>query len=228
MPRSSPKTSSAAPAPRQPRGPGRPPKEGSDQRTAVLDAARLVFARDGFAGTSLRAIAQTAHVSAALPAYYFVDKKGLLTAVLEECVAPLVQSLHVTVQAAAPEPVAMLEAFIHAYTRTAARNPWLPQLIVREVLSEQGVLRDVFAQRFAKGMTAMLSDLIRRGQSSGALRKDLDPAHVVMSLIALSVFPFIARPLVSGALGIQVDESRADALARHHLSLLLGGIREEA
>ena len=74
----------------------------------------------------------------------------------------------------------------------------------------------------------MLTDLIRSGQASGALRKDLDPAHVVMSLIALSVFPFIARPLVSGALGIAVDEAQADALARHHLALLFRGIREVA
>lgn len=217
------------PAPKarlKPRRPGRPSSEAGDQRAAILDAARFVFAHDGYAGASLRGIAQMAHVSPALPAYYFTDKTGLLTAVLEERVAPLVQSLSVAVQAAAPAPVAMLEAFVHAYTRTAACNPWLPQLVVREVLSDQGVLREIFAQRFARGMTAMLTDLVRRGQAAGDLRKDLDPAHVVMSLISLSVFPFIARPLVSGALGIEVGEARADALARHHLSLLFSGIRE--
>lgn len=218
---------SAHNAPRK-RSPGRPSGEAGDQRAALLDAARHGFARDGYAGASLRGIAQIAHVSPALPAYYFGDKMGLLTAVLEERVAPLVQSLATAVGAAAPDPVAMLEAFVHAYTRTAARNPWLPQLIVREVLNDQGVLRDLFARRFAQGMTSMLADLIRRGQAAGSLRRDLDPAKVVMSLISLSVFPFIARPLVTDTLGIEVDEAHVDALARHHLSLLFSGIRESA
>jgi TetR/AcrR family transcriptional regulator len=208
------------------RRPGRPASRAGDQRTAVLDAARHVFARDGYAGASLRAIAQLAEVSPALPAYYFTDKTGLLTAVLEERVAPLVQALAGAVHEAAPSAVAKLEAFVHAYSLTAARNPWLPQLIVREVLNDQGVLREVFAKRFALGMTAMLADLIRRGQAEGELRRDLDPSYIVMSLISLTVFPFIARPLVSGALGIEVSEARADALARHHFSLLIAGIRE--
>jgi TetR/AcrR family transcriptional regulator len=196
----------------------------ADQRDALLDAARHVFAREGYAGASLRSIAREAHVTPALASYYFGDKAGMLQAVIEQRVAPLMQALSAALTAAGDEPLQQLEAFVRNYTATAADNPWLPQLIVREVLSEQGVLRDTFAQRFAGGLTARLRELVQRGQQAGVLRRSLDPPAVVMSLMSLCVFPFIARPLVSGALGIQVDAGSAARLAEHHWSLFLHGV----
>ena len=208
------------------RAPGRPAGAGADQRETLLDAAKLVFAQDGYAAASLRRIAQAAHVTPALPAYYFGDKAGLLDAVIDLRVAPLVQALHAAVVGAGDAPVAQLEAFVHAYTATAARNPWLPQLIVREVLNEQGALRDTFARRFAGGLAGMLRGAIERGQAEGRLRRDLEPRALVMSLISLCIFPFIARPLVSGALGIEVGEANASQLARQHWALFLAGAAE--
>lgn len=208
------------------RAPGRPAGAVPDQREALLDVARLVFAREGYAGASLRSIAREAHVTPALASYYFGDKAGMLQAVIEQRVAPLMQTLSAALSAAGDAPLQQLEAFVRNYTATAAENPWLPQLIVREVLSEQGVLRDTFARRFAGGLTARLRELVQRAQQAGELRRSLDPPAVVMSLMSLCVFPFIARPLVSGALGIQVDAGSASRLAEHHWSLFLHGVEE--
>jgi TetR/AcrR family transcriptional regulator len=213
-------------APARRRAPGRPTGDKPDQREALLDAAKLVFSQDGYTAASLRRIAQLAQVTPALPAYYFGDKAGLLEAVIDLRVAPLVQALHAAVVAAGAAPLAQLEAFVHAYTATAARNPWLPQLIVREVLNEQGALRDTFARRFAGGLAGMLRAAIERGQAEGRLRRDLEPRALAMSLISLCLFPFIARPLVSGALGIEVGEASASPLARHHWALFLAGAAE--
>lgn len=218
-----PSTSRKARARPAKRAPGRPSAAAGDQRDALLDAAKKLFARDGFARASLREIAREAHVTPALASYYFGDKPGLLAAVIEQRVAPLVRTLLESVAAAGPDPRAALSAFVRTYTATAARNPWLPQLIVREVLSEQGVLRDTFVNQFAGGMTSRLRAAIEAGQLAGVLRRDLEPAALVMSLISLCVFPFIATPLVSGALGLRVDEAHAAQLAEHHLSLFLRG-----
>ncbi len=165
-----------------------------------------------------------AHVTPALAHYYFGDKAGLLDAVMEHRVMPLVQALAASIAAAGPEPAAALRAFVHAYTATAAHNPWLPQLIVREVLNEDGALREVFPQRFAGGMAAMLQELVAAGQARGDFRSDLDPAEAVMSLVSLCIFPFLAAPMVNGALGIDTSPARATALANHHLAVLMAGI----
>ncbi|WP_158637222.1 TetR/AcrR family transcriptional regulator [Arenimonas daejeonensis] len=195
-----------------------------DHRETLIDAAREQFAAHGFAATSLRQIALAAKVTPALTHYYFKDKAGLLDAVVEDRVAPLAQGLGVAVKAAGPDPVAALRAFVHAYTTTASKNPWLPRLIVREVLSDGGALRTTFPERFAGGMAAMLRGVVQAGQERGDFRADLDPSEVAMSVLSLCIFPFLAAPLVNMALGIDTSPKHADALISHHLAVLMAGI----
>lgn len=223
-----PLSESAAAVKTRRRAPGRPAGNAADQRDALLDAAKQAFARYGYAGASLRAIAADAHVTPALAAYYFKDKTGLLAAVIDERVAPLVQSLLGAVVAAGSDPLVQLHAFVRNYCATAARNPWLPQLIVREVLSEQGTLRETFAQRFGFGLASRLREVVERAQRAGQIRHSLESPAIVMSLISLCIFPFIATPLVSGVLGISVDEAHVARLAEHHWALFLRGVEEDA
>ncbi len=48
----------------------------------IVRAALFSFAHNGYAGTSLRAVAVSAGVDPALLHYYFADKRGLLEATL--------------------------------------------------------------------------------------------------------------------------------------------------
>lgn len=210
--------------PRKPRAPGRPPSADrtADPREALLDAARLAFARTGFAAASLKQIAHDAHVTPALASYYFGDKPGLLAAVIEQRVAPLLGRVMAGLQGEGPA-LARLQRFVADYTAMGAANPWLPQLIVREVLNDQGVMRETFVTRFGTGFGALLRATLAQAQAEGALRRDLATERLAMSLISLCIFPFIATPLVSGVLGVRVDEAHAASLAAHHWALFLAG-----
>ena len=68
-----------------PRGrrPGSP-----DTRATILDAARTAFAGRGFAGTTIRAVAASAGVDAALVHHYFGTKDDLFLAAMELPVDP--------------------------------------------------------------------------------------------------------------------------------------------
>ncbi len=63
--------------PRSGRRPGR-----TRTRTEILAAARLLFAERGYAGTSVRAVADAAQVNAALVHHYFGTKSALFVAAL--------------------------------------------------------------------------------------------------------------------------------------------------
>jgi AcrR family transcriptional regulator len=66
---------------RQQRSTRLPPDE---RRAQVLDAARVVFARDGFAGASAAAVAREAGVTRGLVHHYFGSRRELFLGVLEE------------------------------------------------------------------------------------------------------------------------------------------------
>jgi len=70
----------------------RPPRRRDAARTrqALLDAARRRFARDGYAATTVRDIADDAGVNVALISRYFASKEGLF----EECLSSAGETLH--------------------------------------------------------------------------------------------------------------------------------------
>jgi TetR/AcrR family transcriptional regulator len=203
---------------------GRPLAGVAAYREALLDAGRDQFAAQGVAGSSLRQIAMRAGVTPALAHYYFADKAGLLAAVLAERVAPLVQELRVAVEAKRDDPVAAIACFVQQYTASASRNSWLPQLVVREVLSEGGILRGDFQQGIAKPMISLLSSLVARGQQSGVIRSDLSAERIVLSVLSLCLFPFLARSLVTTALGLDLSPAATPSLTLHTLAVLQGGL----
>lgn len=72
------------------RRPGRPTKDDVQGNIALLRAAQSAFARYGFEGASLRAIAAEANVDPALVAHHFGSKEGLWEAVIDRLANSLV------------------------------------------------------------------------------------------------------------------------------------------
>ncbi len=148
----------------------------------------------------------------------------MLAAVVEERIAPLVGSLISALNAEGDAPAAALRAFVREYSRLAAGNPWLPRLVLREVLSDGGALREKFQQRFAGALESRLRAVVVAGQKAGALDATLEPSRVILSVLSLCLFPFVAAPLVSGVLGVKLTPDAIPALAAHHLAVLTHGI----
>ncbi|ADD42964.1 TetR family transcriptional regulator [Stackebrandtia nassauensis] len=65
--------------------PGRPGRwrSGAQSRQRVLDAARELFQRNGYAGTTVRAVATEAGVDPAMVFYFFGNKQGLFAAAVD-------------------------------------------------------------------------------------------------------------------------------------------------
>ena len=208
-------------APRRTRG--RPASGDAAVRGALLDAARSLFLARGFAAVSIREIAAAAGATAAMIHYYFGDKLGLYRAMLEAAAGPFRAALEGMLgrQAGGPPDVGSL---IHLYMHTLATNPWVPQLIVQEVLAEGGRFRTQFIDQFAGRLAPMLVDLLRREQAAGRVRADVDPKLAAISAISLCVFPFVSLPVTSRVLGLSVEGESLDRLATHTTNVFLRGL----
>ena len=188
-------------------------------RQDILDSAEMLFARKGYAATSLREIAEEVKVNSAMIHYYFGSKHALLQQVLERALEPLaaaIATMNSTDTAPIPEIAKLL-------LRTFSQHPSLPILIVREVLLPGGVMQQHFIQYLAPRLGGSVPDLLAKEQSAGRMRTDLDPSISALTLLSLCAFPFFARELAEPVLGISYDQAGLLKLEQHITLLLSEG-----
>jgi AcrR family transcriptional regulator len=203
---------------------GRPSAAGDTAvREALLEAARRLFLARGFAGVSIREIAAEAGATAAMIHYYFGDKLGLYRAMLEAAAGPFRAALErMRTQDAGSE--VGITALIQLYMRTLAANPWVPQLIVQEVLAEGGRFRTQFIEQFAGRLAPLFVEVLEREQAAGRLRRDVDPRLAAVSAISMCVFPFVSLPVTSRVLGLSVAGESLERLTAHTAGVFLNGL----
>jgi AcrR family transcriptional regulator len=190
------------------RGRGRPRASRNLQRGRLLQAARqLLLATDG-SELALRQVALRAGVTPALAHYYFVNRDGLLAALIDEGVAPAIDDLVNAVQLQAMQPVGALTLLVQRLTSLAACDG----ILCRCLLLPAG-------QPLRERLRALLRQLLQRAQAGKQLRDDLSADYLAETLLGLCLFPF----LDAGTTGHSQGE-RAAALTLQHVALLQDGI----
>jgi len=209
------------------RSPGRPNADNRPAaRDALLDAASRLCGRHGAAAVSLRRIAEEAGVSPAMVHYYFGDKSGLYDAMLERTFGRLVERVRsVTTAGARDEGGERLAALLRVVMGAVTEEPWIPSLVVREVLSEEGRFRERFIEAYASRMAELLPGLMRDEVAAGRFRHDLDPQLAFLSLMGMTLFPFLARPVAERVLDLDYDEAFLRRFADHTRRLFVEGAR---
>ena len=199
--------------------PGRPVGNDPDQvRAALLEAARSHFLKREFKAVSVREIASEAGVNAAMVNYYFGNKLGLYEAMVDQLLERLTASM-----AQLDNDELTVEDFFRSYSQLLADNPWWPNFIVREVLFGDGAMRESIVRRFASGFAPKLLHSLQKEIDSGHYRSDLDPRLTLVSLMSMTVFPFLAKPILKSVMGLEVDSGFVDILAGHNIDLFLRG-----
>lgn len=204
---------------------GRPRSDDTrDVRQALLKAARERFLERSYREVSLRELGAAVGVSPAMVRYYFGDKQGLYAAMLREVLGPL--AARIEGMAAAPaDQRADLPGFLRDYMRTAAANPWMPRLILRDVLAPDGGFRDRFIEEFAGRLAPKVAGLAARGAAAGVRN---DPRLVVISMLSLGLWPFLAMPVLERALGFRPDPANVEKLIDHTVRFFAAATAEGA
>lgn len=170
--------------PRRGRRPGAP-----DTRAAILAAARELFAAQGYAGTSVRAVAGAAGVDASLVHHYFGSKDDLFVAALEMPVDPRERLALVVADGVEGAGERMLRVILSVWDDPDLRLPLLG--MARGMLDPSG--QRLFSQGF---LTAILEPAgVALGLDRPAIRMPL----VASQLVGLILMRYVAEvePLAS-------------------------------
>ena len=173
------------PAPRAGRASNAP---ADDSRENILQVATREFTEKGLSGARVDEIAERTDTSKRMIYYYFGSKNGLFRAVLERCYTH-VQEIYDSLDLDALGPAEALQELVRASFDYHHKHPDLVRLLMSANL-DLGVhvgKSSIIKQR-SRRIIALLRRLLERGSASRALRSDLDPVDVHMSINALCFY----------------------------------------
>ena len=170
----------------------------------IKGAAQKVFLKKGYAATRTRDIAEEAGINLALLNYYFRSKEKLFDLIMLEklenffgAIAPVLNNTGASLEQ-------KIILFSSNYIDLLMTNPELPLFILSEVRHNP----DRFAHKLPVAKVAdshFMKQLLEK-------RPDINPIHFLMNLLAMSVFPFIMKPIfhASGIMNEKVFQMRME------------------
>lgn len=197
----------------------------SQTRLALLDAAEALFARQGFAATTIKAIGAEAGVNPALLYYYFPDKERLYHAVLERRLGTFARRMATELPAGLP-PLEAIERILRGYAAMMHGAPQMPRLLARELADHEAAHALPVIRELAAGLFRRICDLIRAGQRIRQIRDDLDPRFTAISLVSQMAWFFVAQPAVSRLLGYEgtVPPTQVERYTDHAVAFTLAAL----
>lgn len=166
----------------------------------ILEAARNVFVKNGMNGARMQDIADEAGINKALLHYYFKNKQQLFEQIFMEAASKLFPRINAIF--IADEPFfTKIELFCDEYINVVLENPYLPLFVLNE-LNQDPIF---FFNKLWKGkgrpepgkFLAQIQEEISKGRI-----KDISPLQLLMNLLSMTIFPFIAKPIFQMTIGI--------------------------
>lgn len=177
---------------------GRAGSRGEPEKTraAILKAALEEFAHEGVTGARTDEIARSAGVNKALLYYYFKDKEGLYSAVLEQVFTGLYSRVNAVLDREDLGPREKMLSYVETHFDYIASSPVYPRLVQRELMRTGRYSLSLVSrimEKHGRPVYTKLLKLIEAGSESGEFRQ-VDPPHTLTSILGVIVFYFISLP----------------------------------
>jgi AcrR family transcriptional regulator len=192
-------------------------KRDGDTEQRILDAAHAVFVRRGTAGARMQEIAREAGVNHALLHYYFRSKERLSAAVFRHAASELFPAVASILRSDRPLED-KVRAVVEVELDRLTRAPYVPAYIISELAHHPervhqllAALTGEHAQAFGQSLLAALGAQLRAEARAQRIRP-IAPEQFLVNLLSLCIFPFAARPMFAGLMGL--DQAKFDRFIR--------------
>ena len=176
--------------------------ETENTESQILNAAREIFIAKGLDGARMQEIADLAGINKALLHYYFRTKEKLFEAVFTEVAANLFPAIKqvLVAELAIKEKITF---FVKVYLTGISENPFIPSFVINTLNSDP----DRFLKYLMKsGINfSPLQNQIDKEAALGLIRP-VKAEHLVVNIVAMCIFPFVARPIVQTMFSMNNDE----------------------
>ncbi len=182
------------------------PKISGKMESRIIDSATKVFVRKGYAATSMQDIATEAGINRPSLNYYFRTKDKLFQLVFEKVSQIFIPALMEVIDS----KIRIQEKFtriIDIYFNLLSDNPLFPIFILHEIQVNPELLIKNLQKKGLNPHKFILE--IEDAMENGILKK-ANPNNILVNLISLIFFPFIAKPIFEG---LFFDHEQAKTIA---------------
>lgn len=174
----------------------------NDTESRILQAAENEFFEKGYAGARTASIAEAAGVTHAMLHYYFRTKDKLFERIVSEKISILG---NIIISAIGDEDLTLEDRIrqgIERHFDFIAANRDLPKFIVNEVLTRPDVVEMMKCniQNIVNNLLNSFQHEIDAYAAKGLCRQ-VNARMLLIDIVSLNVFPFMAAPIVLGAIG---------------------------
>ena len=183
-------------------------KKRKDQSTEerIIAAARKVFLSKGLAGARMQDIADEAGINKALLHYYFRSKEKLFDMIFMEAAQKLFPKINFIFESNMPL-FEKIELFADEYITVMVENPYLPSFVLNELNRDPGSFFKMLNDKFGFPDPSLFLKQIEREIKKGNIKR-IDPVQLLMNMLSLCIFPFMARPILKLRVGLGESQFR--------------------
>lgn len=158
----------------------------------IIVAAEKVFIEKGMAGARMQEIADEAGINKALLHYYYRSKEKLFGMVFRMVFKTFAPEL-IRVFEGSDDFFTKMENFIASYLRLIEKNPHIPGFIISELSSNPNRLVEII-----KLMNIDIQPVIKAIEDEVEKKtiRQIEPSDLIINVLALCVFPIVAKPMV--------------------------------
>ncbi len=177
----------------------------------IIGAARKLFMQKGFEGTKTRDIANEAGINLALLNYYFRSKENLFEIIMKENMGQFMQVISEIVNNEKTSIEAKIEELVNNYITMLMRLPDMPLFVMNNLKNNPE--RIEMTQKF---MGSHFMKQVQQAIKSGEIAP-MNPMNMMLNIVGLTIFPFVARPMFQSASGINQEQFNALMIERKKL-----------
>lgn len=171
----------------------------------IKKAATKVFTSKGFAATKTRDIAEEADINIASLHYYFRSKENLFEIVIGNTLRQFSNVMDTVLNNNRPLHE-KIHLFVERYIDFMRDNTNVAMFIIAESQQNPIMLNKMLAnQKTLNKLEDQLQEL-----SEQEVIRDMHVAHFMVNMVGLTIFPFLAKPLVMQK--VEISEEKYDLL----------------
>ena len=173
----------------------------------ILEAAEREFMTKGFSAARTTSIAEAAGVTHAMLHYYFRTKELLFHKIVDGKLNLLAELALGPMEASDLPLFEKLKVIIERHIDFIASNPELPVFFITELRNNPDRMQTIFTNvhSTANRVVSLLQAEIDRCADSGLCRR-VDAGNLILDIISLDIFPFMASPIVSRVFAPIMDD----------------------